>query len=208
MKPTKKPIIYEFPGKDFCVGFLNDNRTFFTFDKYDKSVVETHAWREDKDGYIRGHIVGNHIKDERLHRVIKKNHGEDISGKMIDHKNHNVKDNRNSNLRICNNHENQLNRNIVSKSNSGYKNISYKKKNNMYEVTINRKYIGQYKVINEAIKNRDKYYKDNPNEFYFDKYTDMSSIEYKISDNGSPYDAFYIADGLIPPKTIKPFMFL
>ena len=54
---TKPPIIYEFPDKDFCVAFLKDNQTFFTFDKKDKYIVERHSWREDKDGYIQGHIV-------------------------------------------------------------------------------------------------------------------------------------------------------
>ena len=132
-----KPLdIYEFPNKDFCVAFLRDNQTFFTFDKEDRDIVEKHSWREDRDGYIRGHVVGNHKQDEKLHRVIKEKY-EDISGKLVDHKNHIIKDNRNKNLRSCTNRENLLNR--INESNTGYKNICYIERDKKYRVKFSKK---------------------------------------------------------------------
>lgn len=70
-------------------------------------------------------------KNYYLHRWImnaKKN-------EYVDHKDHNTKDNRKSNLRITNNSKNNMNRNGANKNNNtGVRNVSYMKNDNVYWV--------------------------------------------------------------------------
>ncbi len=55
---------------------------------------------------------------------------------FVDHINHNTLDNRKCNLRICNSAENQRNRVISSNNKSGYKGVSWHKRDQIWQACI------------------------------------------------------------------------
>ena len=72
----------------------------------------------------------------------------------VDHINHDLKDNRKANLRICTNQQNQMNRSISKNNTSGYKGVSFDKTKNKWfaQVALNRipKFLGYYDTKEEA----------------------------------------------------------
>lgn len=82
----------------------------------------------------------------------------------VDHINRDTLDNRLSNLRICTQTIQNINRVIGSKNKSGYKNISYCSNHRYWRITFTRygkqKQIGTTKTLEEAIKIRDEYLKE------------------------------------------------
>lgn len=91
-------------------------------------------------------------KTIRIHRLIIPD------SVQIDHINHNGLDNRKSNLRTCNNRENNCNKNFSRNPKSGYTGIRYNEKANSYYVRmmVNKREIslGHYKSLEEAIEAR------------------------------------------------------
>lgn len=87
---------------------------------------------------------------------------------QVDHINHNGLDNRMTNLRPCNNAENNRNKPSYKRPKSGYTGIRYNSKVGSYYVRImvNKKEIslGAYKTVEEALKARkegeEKYFGD------------------------------------------------
>jgi len=77
-------------------------------------------------------------------------------GKMVDHINHDTLDNRISNLRICNNAENQYNRSISKNSKSGYKGVTWHAKAGKWRVRVGKKEYGLFENVLEAAKEYDK----------------------------------------------------
>jgi hypothetical protein len=77
-------------------------------------------------------------------------------GMCVDHINGNTLDNRRSNLRICTNHQNIINRSKQCRNTSGYKGVSWHKHNKKWQTTIQingeKMYLGQYHDIEEAHK--------------------------------------------------------
>lgn len=95
-------------------------------------------------------------RPERLHRVVMKC----PKGLYVDHISGDKLDNRRSNLRICTNQVNGLNRTRLNKNNkSGERGIYWDKVNSCWSVQIKFNYkakrIGRFKDLVEAIKARD-----------------------------------------------------
>lgn len=87
-----------------------------------------------------------------MHRIIAKTPDE----LLTDHINRNKLDNRRANLRAVTNEQNLLNRGIISNNTSGYKGVSWKKKNNKWVANIStgsgQKHLGLYETAVDAAK--------------------------------------------------------
>ena len=97
---------------------------------------------------VRYKMIKKERSSQLLHRFII---GDECDGMLVDHINRNTLDNRKCNLRVCNQSENQSNRLKPKNNTSGYKGVSYCKKSKKYRSTINKKLIGYFTTIEEAM---------------------------------------------------------
>jgi len=108
--------------------------------------LDKYKWSIAKTGYAQANVEG---KTTLLHKIIMPDNG------IVDHKNRNKLDNRDSNLRICTPSQSAANTsNIASKS--GYRGVAYHVKNNKWCVSVAGKYSGSFKTAIEAAKKYDK----------------------------------------------------
>ena len=120
-------------------------KTLIDDDDYDK--VKEFSWRvckkEEKDGLYYLHAatrrdpVTYKQQDIRLHRLIMGCTVRD--GFVVDHINHNTLDNRKCNLRLTKPEGNVWNSKLSIKNTSGYKGVSYFKRDNLYQGCIKYK---------------------------------------------------------------------
>jgi hypothetical protein len=122
-------------------------------------------FKKSENLYVYGTIqTGGKPTTYALHRWIK----EVPQGLVIDHINHNTLDNRNENLRVVTHSQNHQNRKGASKhSKSGYRNVTWLKRNKKWRVsikTIDQErpiYLGEFDDVEEAnqaaIEARKKY---------------------------------------------------
>ena len=124
----------------------------------DVDKVKDYKWR-----YSGRYILTTvNSKPLRLHRLIMNCDDED---KVVDHINLNVLDNRKSNLRICTQHENDMNHKVNSANKSGITGVCFSNKKNKWRAYIyfNKRNIelGYFDKKDDAIKCRlkaEKYY--------------------------------------------------
>ena len=132
--------------KTYTIGITNNKCSEFKIDTEDYDKVKDICWYESKNGYI-------HHKDKRvmqMHRFLMNA----PDGKVVDHINHDRKDNRKSNLRICTQKQNSNNRKVEA---LGITKIN--KNGNIYHIVqIKGKYIGGYKNYEEALKTRNHHF--------------------------------------------------
>lgn len=104
----------------------------------------------DKDGYKIGSFLG---KQYRVHRLIFFYHFGYFPN-IIDHKDCNKENNNIDNLRECTHQQNAFNKRITKTSTSGVKGVHWKKKDEIWEVSIklNNKqhYLGCFKSLDDA----------------------------------------------------------
>lgn len=99
---------------------LLNNKDFLIFDKEDIVFINSYKWRVSKKlKYVKTTIKNKTYLLHRLLLNLKEN-------QIVDHKNGNPLDNRRSNLRICNNSQNQANK-FKKIGLSKYKGVSYDK---------------------------------------------------------------------------------
>lgn len=100
-----------------------------------------------------------------LHRAILKAE----KGVMVDHINGDTLDNRISNLRLCNNTQNQRNQKLNKANSSGYKGVSWHKTNKRWMARIKisgkLKYLGYFEFVEDAAKAYDVAAKEHFGEF-------------------------------------------
>lgn len=122
-------------------------------DKKYYDIVVKYKWSLDTNGYAMFQING---KQERLHRIIAKAPKEAI----VDHINHNILDNRESNLRICTKQENAFNQVIRSNNTSGYKGVHWNEQRRRWiaQIMVGGKsiYLGIFINLEDAIESRIK----------------------------------------------------
>lgn len=125
---------------DYIIGYTRKGEKFY-IDIEDYDEVSKYTWCLDRYGYVvSGNVKGKNIK---LHRFIMKLE----DNETIDHIKQRLFDNRKSELRICTNQENLMNRKNVN----GYK---WDEQRNKYQakIMINYKsiHIGSYDTEEEA----------------------------------------------------------
>ena len=131
-------------------------------DKEDMNKIFPHRVSINSAGYAM--ITRNRF----IHRLVV----DCPKGYMIDHINHNPLDNRKSNLRIVTNSENQMNRVITS--NTGEYGISLCS-DGYYRITVDDKFCGLRKTLEEAIEVRDRCLKG----------TKQAELNYYLREGGS-----------------------
>lgn len=129
------------PLNDYMIGYTSKEELFFIdFDDYEK--VKDFCWCKNRFGYLVARTKDGKIL--RLHRLIM----DAPKGMVVDHINHDITDNRKSNLRICTQHQNSMN--------TAGKGCYFNKNKRVWiaEITVNRRkiYLGRYKTEREAIK--------------------------------------------------------
>jgi hypothetical protein len=143
-----------FDYKEGKLYWKNDNKA--------KKIKGCVAGYIKKEGYVGIRYMG---KLYLAHRLIYLYHHGNLP-EFIDHINLIKSDNRIENLRSCNRNENQRNHALKITNTSGYKNITWNKKNNKWQVTLDlngkKLYFGCYfnidvaKFISDTM--RHKYY--------------------------------------------------
>lgn len=140
---------------DDCYIGIATNGDKFKIDKEDYEKIKNHTWQANKKGYIYTQYKSEKIF---LHRIVMNVHGDDWVNKRIDHINHDVTDNRKSNLRIVTSSQNTMNSKVRSESGTQIKGIHKRKDCRRYEVSIYKNgkahYLGLYKTLDEAIEVR------------------------------------------------------
>lgn len=132
----------------------SNTNNIFLVDAEEWEKIKNITWHEGNNGYIQN--KNRTTPFMLLHRVITKAE----KGLVVDHINHNKKDNRKANLRVCTYSDNSLNHKTLPKG------ISKIKRGNLtfYAVQLKGKskknYRGCYKTYEEAKKQRDKIIKE------------------------------------------------
>jgi len=120
-------------------------------DDEDFELISKFKWRavwnpHTKSFYAKAHIRKPDGKDTtlRMHRLIMNAQ----PGQQVDHVHHLTLDNRKSELRICTNSENLMNRGAQENNTSGYKGVSWNKRDRKWHAQIwvngKRKHLGYF----------------------------------------------------------------
>lgn len=147
-------------SQNYGIGYTSNTHKKFYFDLEDYDMIKDYTWSEGKEGYIVAKFANG--CEYKLHRLIM-NCSDDM---IVDHINHNLSDNRKTNLRICTFSQNNMNRKLSKNNTSGTTGVYQSKKTNKWiaKITINHRtiYLGSYDDLNEAIQTRkqaqDKYF--------------------------------------------------
>lgn len=171
-KTHKKYNQYDLSGE--CgVGLTSNTNKKFLFDLDDYEKIKNYCWFEVKNGYIATSVNNEIDTYIYLHRFIMDAKPEEI----VDHIKHNLKDNRKSELRICNQSENMMNSNLHSNNTSGITGVSYDTSHGYWvsEIHVYKKKIilGQFNNKDDAIKAR-----RDAEEKYFGNHSFKNSMGY------------------------------
>lgn len=162
---AKKYNTYDLSG-EYGIGYTTKGEEFY-FDLEDYDLIKDYCWWLNDSGYL---IAG---KSLRMHRLIM-----NVSDKnsLIDHINHNTKDNRKSNLRIATNSQNNMNSKMPNNNTSGITGVSWNKLYDKWEahISVNGKkmYLGLFDKFEDAAKARKE-----SEEKYFGEYSYDNSMK-------------------------------
>ena len=170
-KNNKKYNIYDLTG-EFGIGWTSNTNKEFYFDLEDYDKIKDYCWYENASGYIVAH---SQEKTIRLNRIIMDCNEDGID---VDHKEHNLYDNRKEKLRICKHQLNSFNCKLSKNNTSGITGVWFDKFRNKWtaEIHINDKKIivGRFIKKEDAIKARKE-----AEEKYFGEYSYDNSMKLK-----------------------------
>ncbi len=140
--------------EDYCKFVTRDNQGSvtgeFIVDDEDVSRVISYKWQLSSQGYIQ-----NRNENLSLHRFIM---DLDDATLVIDHKDRNRMNNRKTNLRVTLETHNNKNRSLGVNNKTGYIGVVYIAKQGKYRPQIDvdgeRKYLGTYSSLEDALYNR------------------------------------------------------
>lgn len=143
----KKYNKYDLSG-EYGIGYTTNTTSEFFFDLDDFEKIKPYTWVENDQGYI----ATTASLSVRQHRLIFGCEDDE----MIDHINRNKKDNRKSNLRLCNKQTNGINRGCNRCSSTGVKGVKIYGSRYIASITKNSvtHHIGIFDSIEEARKSR------------------------------------------------------
>lgn len=166
---NKKYNKVEFDNEACIIYTSKNEKIYIDAEDYDK--VKDYCWSVAKNGYA---VARCGIKDAPIlmHRIIMDAKEEDV----IDHRNHEILNNRKTNLRLCDNYKNMANQSLSKANTSGFKGVYWDKEKELWNVKIgyNNKqiHIGYYSDYEKAIEARMK-----AEEEYFKEYSYYKSIK-------------------------------
>lgn len=167
-KENKKFNTYDLSG-EYGIGYTFKGEEFY-FDLDDYNKIKDYCWCCNKEGYILSEVNNKMI---RLHRLIMSCSDSKI---FIDHINHNVKDNRKTNLRMVNNSKNQMNAKIRKNNTSSCCGVSFHKKLSKWcasiQINNKRKFLGCFTKFEDAVIARKQ-----AEEKYFGEYSYDNSMK-------------------------------
>lgn len=150
-------------GEEYTTLIIANGKTF-KIDTEDIEKTSKYIWNNNKKGYAQ---TGNEKETYlQLHRYIMNCKKGD--GKIIDHINRDITDNRKSNLRVVTKQENNFNRNVRKDSKSGFRGVYHRpnKGGKWYaDIKVNYKtiHLGAFDTFEQAKKTRleaeEKYFK-------------------------------------------------
>lgn len=145
--------------------FLQDG-TCFLFDLEDYDLIKQYCWTKNSKGYI---VSGSVQPLILLHRLIMKCPKEQV----VDHINHNILDNRKSNLRICTDKQNHWNLQLACNNKSGKTGVYWNTKLGKWHAQIrvdgHTKHLGYFADLQEAIRIRQQAEQQYFKEFQYNK---------------------------------------
>jgi len=169
---NKKYNKYDLSG-EYGIGYTSKGEEFY-FDLEDYDKIKDYTWRTNKKGYIHTSVqFDNKRQVIMMHNLVMENESDDV---IIDHITHNVNDNRKSKLRRTIGSQNNMNHALHKNNTSGCSGVTWKEKNQKWEVRINvnkkRYYLGLYDNLDEAIKVR-----KDAEQKYFGEYSYDNSMK-------------------------------
>lgn len=130
----------------------------FKIDLEDIEKVKYHKWRLSHAHVITGLPSKGTQRDLSWVILGLDNRDPNNFGKVVDHISGDATDNRKSNLRICSQSENVLNKSFTSNNTSGFIGVSYRKDRNRYDPEIRKNgvrcHLGYTPTLEEAVYKR------------------------------------------------------
>ena len=123
----------------------------FIIDEDEVNTYKNYCFVLHKDGYVQVSSRKEGKKGKLLHRLIMNVEDPKV---QVDHINGNGLDNRKSNLRLCCNSQNQMNKGKTKLNTTGFKGVCFHKLTQKYQATVslNKKqiYLGLFDTAEEA----------------------------------------------------------
>ena len=133
---------------------FDDQNNEFYISKCDLDKVLQYTWYVNKS---RRNEVCNAANSIKLHRYIMDIYDKN-SSLLVDHINHDRRDNRRENLRLVTPHQNNMNKGATNRNTSGVVGVSYDKRDNRWDAYIHWNYkrisLGSFKNFEDAVTAR------------------------------------------------------
>lgn len=128
----------------------------FTIDLEDLPKFKYHKWRVSHNHVVTGLPSKGTQRDASWTALDLDNRV--VKGVVVDHIDGNPYNNKKSNLRVCQQKENIINRSFMSNNTSGFIGVSYRKDKNRFDPDISKNFVrchlGHCKILEEAVYKR------------------------------------------------------
>jgi hypothetical protein len=152
-KRRSKYNTYDLTG-EYGMGYTSKNEEFY-FDLEDYDLIKDFCWRKRPDDMFDAKTKVRNNERILLHILIMGTVNCDV---QVDHIEHKRFDNRKSKLRIVDNSKNQMNKGLQKNNKSGFKGVTWHKRDHIWEahIKINSKqiYLGRFSNLQDAVKVR------------------------------------------------------